>query len=327
MLNIVRLYNQNRRIVWLAVIIAIFCIAIISLINKAYQEQSQINMEKVVQELAKNSESNKEKVSDIVDYKKAAVPLTSGENVHSSVRDEIQGVLEQFIRCITSHQIQEAYSLLTRECKEIEYPSVENFAQSYCSDVNGKTYDFQLWTSANSTYIYQVKFLDDLLSSGRDTSKNYLQDYITVIKQNGEYRLNVNKLIKMTQLNRTTESHDIKFTLKKVETYLDYEYYEIEIANDSQKDIILDSREQDNSVYVQNSDGLKIRSLLYENKEEDLRVDSNETKTIKIKFNNTYNGEKAIKCVGFSNVIYDKEAYQEDTEKKLGKMEIEIYLR
>lgn len=323
MLKIVRLYNQNRRIVWLVVIIAIFCIAIISLVNKAYQEQSQANMEKLTQELTKKSQE--ENSSDIVDYEKAAEPLTSGENVHSSVRNEIQGVLEQFIKCVTNNQIQEAYSLLTKECKEIQYPSVESFEQSYCSDISNKTYDFQLWTSARSTYVYQVRFLDDMLSSGRDTSNNYLQDYITAIKQDGNYRLNINKLIKVTSLDKTTELHDIKFTLRKVETYLEYEYYEIEITNDSQKEIILDSREQDNSVYVQNSDGLKIRALLYENKEEDLKIDTGETKTIKIKFNNTYNGEKTIQCVGFSNVIYDQEAYQEDEKKGTGK--IEIYLR
>lgn len=325
MLKIVRLYNQNRRIVWLALIIAIFCIAIISLVNKAYQEQSQANMEKLAQELAKKSQV--ENPSSIVDYEKAAVPLTSGENVHSSVRDEIQGVLEQFIKCVINNQIQEAYTLLTKECKELEYPSVESFAQSYCSDVSNKIYDFQLWTSDNSAYVYQVKFLDDMLSSGRDTSKNYLQDYITAIKQDGAYRLNVNKLIKVTRLDKTTESRDIKFTLKRAETYLDYEYYEIEITNSSQKEIILDPREEDNSVYVENSDGLKIRALLYENREEDLKVDAGETKTIKIKFNNTYNGEKAIRCVGFSNVIYDQGDYQEDEKKEKGKIEIEIYLR
>lgn len=325
MLKIVRLYNQNRRIVWLAVIIAIFCIAIISLANKAAQKQSQSNMEQLAQEEAKKSQT--ENISNVVDYEKAAESLTEGENVHSSVRDEIQEVLEQFIKCVTNNQIQEAYSLLTKECKEIQYPSVENFAQSYCNDIGNKTYDFQLWTSANNIYVYQVKFLEDMLSTGRDNSKNYLQDYITVLKQDGIYRLNVNKLIKVTQLDKTTESHSIKFTLKKAETYLDYEYYEIEITNNSQKDIILDPREEDNSVYVKNSDGLKIRALLYENKEEDLKVASGETKTIKIKFNNTYNSEKTIKYVGFSNIIYDQEAYQEDDQEEKGKMEIEIYLR
>lgn len=323
MLKIVRIYNQNRKIVWLVLIIAIFCIAIINLFQKAYQMEPGANTEEIVEEKAQNSENN----TNVVDYEKAAKPLTSGGSVHSSVRDEIQGVLEQFIKCVTNNQIQEAYSLLTKECKEIQYPSMESFAQSYCSDISNKTYDFQLWTSIGKVYVYQVKFLDDMLSSGKDNSKNYLQDYITVIEQNGDYRLNINKLVQAETLEGMKESNNIKFTLKKSETYLDYEYYEIEITNNSQKEIILDSREEDNSVYVKNSDGLKIRALLYENKEEDLKVNAGETKTIRIKFNNTYNGEKSIKCVGFSNVIYDQEAYQEDNEKKAGEMEIEIYLR
>lgn len=325
MLKIVRLYNQNRKMVWLALIIAIFCIAIINLFHKSYQVKPQVNTENIAEQITQNGE--KENNSSIVDYEKAAEPLTSGGSVHSSVREEIQGVLEQFIKCVTNNQIQEAYSLLTKECKEIQYPSVESFAQSYCSDVSNKTYDFQLWTSAKSTYVYQVKFLDDMLSSGRDTSKNYLQDYITAIKQDGNYRLNINKLIRVETLDKTKESHNIKFNVKKAETYLDYEYYEIEIINDSQEEIILDPKEEDNSVYLKNSDGLKIRALLYENKEEDLKVNAGETKTMKIKFNNTYNGEKTIQCVGFSNVIYAQEAYQEDEKKEAGKMEIEIYLR
>lgn len=317
MLKIFRLYNQNRRIVWLALIIAIFCIAIINLINYAYQEQAQKDMEKMAQEW-EESQTEKENNANIVDYDKAAQPLTSGESVPSNIRDEVQNTLEHFVQCVCSGQLQEAYRFLTEECKAIRYPSVESF-ESYSKYIKDKIYDFQLWSSNNNIYVYQVKFLDDMLSTGRDTSQNYFQDYITVIKKDGAYRVNVNKLIQARELNKTAESHEIQFKLKAVETYLDYEYYEIEITNHTQKEILLDTREKDDTVYVKNSDGLKIRALLYENEKEDLKVASGETKTIKIKFNNTFNAEKTIHCVGFSNIILDQEAEQKNTE-------IEIYL-
>lgn len=318
MLKIFRLYHQNRRKVWFGLIIAIFCIAIINLMNYAYQKQAQKDMEKIAQEWEANHKQEENK-SDKVDYEKAAQPLTSGESVPSSERDEVQSTLEHFIQSVCNGQTQEAYSLLTAECREIKYPSVENF-ESYGKYIQGKIYDFQLWSSNNNTYVYQVKFLDDMLATGRDTSRNYFQDYITVIKRDGAYRINVNKLIQAREVNKTAETHDIQFKVKAVETYLEYEYYEIEITNNSQKEILLDTREKDDTVYVKNSDGLKIRALLYENKKEELKVASGETKTVKIKFNNTYNAEKTIHCVGFSNIILDQENQQKDEK-------IEIYLK
>ncbi len=181
----------------------------------------------------------------------------------------------------------------------------------YCEKIKNKTYDFRLWSSGNYIYVYQVKYLEDALSTGRDTSKNYLQDYISIIKQNGSYRLNVNKLIQAKSLDKTVQSNNINFTVKSVETYLDYEYYQIEITNHNTKEIIVDTRQQENTVYVKNSDGLKIGALLYENHEEELKIAPEETKTIKIKFNNTYNAEKTITCIGFSDVVYEQEKTME----------------
>ena len=53
---------------------------------------------------------------------------------------------------------------------------------------------------------------------------------------------------------------------------------------------------------------------VYENNVE-LKIPAGETKTIKIKFNNTYNGEKRIISLGFSDIIIDQALHQEDQEK------------
>ncbi len=125
MVKIIRFYNQNRKLVWLILIIAIFCIAIISLLNKSYKKQAQKNLEEIVQEQYKNQ--NQQNASNIVDYYQASQQLTSGQILSSSVSDEIQARLEEFIQCVCSGKVQQAYTFLTKECKEIKYPSVESF--------------------------------------------------------------------------------------------------------------------------------------------------------------------------------------------------------
>ena len=323
MLRISRLYNRNRRLVWLVVIIAIFCIAIISLVNVAYQQQASKNIEQMAKQI--QEEAQRENPSDIVDYDKAAQSLTAGGSVDKEVRDEIQSTLEQFIQYISNQQVEQAYQLLTEECKSVLYPSVDIFEQDYCQDIYHKTYSFQSWSSTKSTYVYQVKFFEDILSSGIDTTKNYLQDYITVLKKGGTYKVNVSNFINAESIGVQTESNNILFQVNKVETYLDYQIYEIEITNNSFKNIILDTREKDNSVYITNSDGLKIRALLYEHTDEELDVLAGETKKIRIKFNNTYNGDKNMISIGFSDIVIDQNSYLEDSSK--GKMEIEINLK
>lgn len=323
MLKITRLYNRNRRLVWSFIIIAIFCIAIINLVNGVVQEQSKKDFKKIMETIEQSEE--RKSPSEKVDYDEAAKSIASGISVNFEVRDEIQGTLEQFIQYVCNNEIENAYELLTEECKKIKYSSVDDFRQNYCQDIKNKTYTFQSWSSSNRIYVYQVKFFEDMLSSGLDTTKNYLQDYITVINKDGEYKINISNLIKFERLNKMAEYNNIKFQVNSVETYLDNEIYEIEITNSSLKEIILDTRKEDNSTYVKNSDGLKIRSLLYENKEEDLKIQAGESKIIRVNFNNTYNGDKYITCIGFSDIIIDQEQYQQDSEK--GKLEIEVYLQ
>ena len=320
MLKIIRLYNRNRRIIWISLIVVIFCIAIIGVINKVYQEQANENMEQYSKQL--QEASNKENPSEVVNYNKAAQSITTGGSVDQDIKDEVQGVLEQFIQYVTSKQVEQAYNLLTEDCKEILYPTLEGFEQKYCQDLYDKIYDFQSWSSTDNTYVYQVRFYDNMLSAGLDFTNHYLEDYITVLKKGDVYKVNIHNFVRADNIRKTAEANKVQFKVNNVETYLDYEIYEIEITNDSSKEIILDTREKDNSVYVKNSDGLKIQALLYENTDEELRVPAGESKTISIKFNNTFNGEKRIISLGFSDIILDQALHQEDAEK--GKMKIEI---
>lgn len=319
MLKITRLYNQNRRKVWGIAIIVIFIIAIVQLLNSAYRNTNSMI-----------KESNEDNVteSNIVDYDKARNSIVSGGKIYKETSDEIQKTLENFLVYCCNQQIEEAYSLLTDDCKEILYPSIKDFNDNYCKDIYEKrrTYTFQSWSSVDHTYIYLVKIFEDMLSTGRDTTKNYLQDYITVIYENGQYLLNINKFIKVKNIDKEKEVQDVKVRVISSQMYIDYEYYEIEITNNREKEIILDPLKEDNSTYVQDQNRVKIRALLYENKEEEFKIAPGETKKIKIKFNNSFIASNKISKVVFSSIILDQEKYLQDEDKEDIKVQIEVNL-
>ena len=320
MLKITRIYNQNRFKIWKIAIIVIFIIAIIQLYNDSYL----MDGDKKIVSVEENSPQ-----FDIVDYEKASNSIVSNGVVQKEVRDEIQKVLENFLVFCCNGQVEEAYGLLTDNCKEILYPTSEIFNEKYCKNLyeNKKTYSFQSWSTENYNYVYLVKIFEDMLSSGRDNTKNYIQDYITVVRQDGEYLLNINKFINVKRINRQAESQDVKIKVINSQVYMDYEIYEIEVKNNRDKDIILDPVKEDDSTYILNQDLVKIRALLYENKQEDFRVAPGETKKISIKFNNTFIASNYVNKLVFANVIIDEEKYDKDSKNKEAIMQLEVNVK
>ncbi len=318
MLRITRIYNQNRFKIWTIAIIAIFIIAIVQIYNSAYNNLKKPN----------TSQNTKENIiqSNVVDYEKAGNSIISNVSIDRESRDEIQKTLENFLIYCCNAQPQQAYELLTDDCKEILYPSLETFDENYCKNIykQKQTYSFQLWSVNTNTYVYLVKIFQDMLSTGRDTSKNYLQDYITVTKVDGQYLLNVNKFVKLKKINKEVEKNDVKVKVISSEVYMDYEIYQIEVRNNRNKEIMLDTLENDNNTYVQNQDLIHIKALLYENKEDELTILPGETKKISIKFNNTFIAENHISKVVFSNIVIDKEKYSQDNNNSEAKMQVEI---
>ena len=222
-----------------------------------------------------------------------------------------------------------AYELLTDQCKELLYPSVEIFNENYCKNIYNKkrTYSFQAWSKDNYSYVYLVKIFEDMLSTGRDSTRNYIQDYITITYLDGEYLLNINNFINSYEINKEVEKKDVKVKVKGLQRYMDYEIYQFEITNNSDKEIWMDSLKEDDSTYVLNQDLIHIRALLYENKEEELKVAPGETKQIFIKFNNAYIASNYISRVVFSNIIIDEEKYKKDSQATDAVMQLEVSLR
>lgn len=325
MLRITRLYNRNRIKIWFGIIIVIFIIILVNMFIGLYTRKDYESVKKNISQTNEilEDQSKQENLSNVVvDYEEASQSITTREGIDDNIRNEIQKMLEDFIIYSCNGESEKAYGLLTQDCKKILYPSLETFEQDYCSDIRGKTYDFQAWSTTNDIYVYQVRFFDNPLTTGMDTTNNYIQDYITIIKEKEGYRLNINKFIKKENIDKEIQTNDIYIKVKNVETYFDYEYYELEINNRRYKQVILDSLSEDNSTYVENENGIKLEALLYENDEEELRVGAGEVKTIKIKFNNTYSGERKISKLVFSDIIIDYDEHQKDNSK--GKIKAEI---
>ena len=147
-----------------------------------------------------------------------------------------------------------------------------------------------------------------MLATGK-TSDNYIEEYIAVTTEGGESKINLNGYLGKTIIGKKVEDDNIAINVAKVDKYLDYEIYTVNIQNKTNKNILLDAKRKNKTCFVEDKNNNKFEAVLYENTDDDLDYQANETKTIKIKYNITNRVGLEIKSINFTDIV-DKVEYK-----------------
>lgn len=303
--HLMRYYNQNRKKIWGTLIIIASALLLLQLVNYFYK----ISIEKRQQE---------EKVPVInenisTDTTKIATDnsVVTGEKLDDNKLKSETAIINEFVSYCNQKELQKAYNLLTEECKEQMYNTLEIFEQAYYNDVfNGEKKIASVENWVNNTY--KVRIAQDMLETGKSNEGYAKQDYMTIQEVNGENKLNINSYIGYTEINKTTKQDDVTIEVVSKNTYMKEEEYTLKVTNHTGNRIVLDQRHDIKSLYIEDSKGSKHSSFSHELTEPNLTVPAGQTKTIKIKFYSSYIATKKIKKIVFSDaLIYDDLENQE----------------
>lgn len=309
MYKLIRLYNQNRGKFWLAIIIVIFVILIIQVLN---------NIAKVSNEKEVNNMKNQETTSNnVVSYDKENEPIVSESKPSTELQNENGKLINDFFTKCINHNFNEAYQLLSKDIRNNMYQSESLFENLYCKNrfEGDKQYSFQLWTSNNNMYTYLVKVYNNMLTTGKSNDE-YIEDYVTVVKEDGKYVLNINSYIGKEGVNLSSSNEYLTIRINNGYIYKDYEIFEILIKNNTNERILLDSEEQTKTMYITDNMENKFEAILNENLDSDLIINPNEVKSIRIKFNIIRREEMSIKSMVFSDIVTNYENYINKREDK-----------
>ena len=305
--NIIRFYNQNRKQIIRAILIIAFIIILIQLLNYFAKLNNNNNQSSII-----SNDTYSIGNSGIVVSNKSAI---SGTNVSGNKLKEDINVINEFIDSCNDGNISKAYNLITDECKEEMYPTENDFYNNYYISIfNNTKLDYTVENWVEDTY--EVKFLEDILSTGNVNENGNKQDYITVVEQNDQFKININNYIGRYDINKESNYKNIKSTVIKKDTYMDYEIYTIKIQNNTGKRILLDTKEKTNSIYLLNNNDAKLYAMSNEIMDNELLLENNYINTISIKFNSTYSSSNTIKKLVFSNVILDYNNYLNSEDKE-----------
>lgn len=301
MYKLIRFYNQNRRKIIIIVLVIIFLLLLLQLFNYLAKTNQSVENKNIKNQ--ENIQNNNEMISN-----KSAV---SGKDISQTKLKNDSDIINEFFEYCNNGDIEKAYNILTDECKEEIYSSIENFKNNYYDYVfkgEKKSYTIENWTDN----VYQVRITDDILSTGKLDTTETRQDYVSVVDD----KLNINSYIKRTKLNKETIANDVKITVNQIDTYMDYEIYSLTIENNSNKTIKLDTNDDTKSVYLLDNNDHKYYFYNNEINENKLIISSKFKNTLKIKFMSSYGSTKKIQNLVFSKMILDFDDYKNSENKE-----------
>lgn len=295
MYKIFRYYNQNKLKVWIGILLIIFLLILIKTLNANIKNNNSKN-------------NDKETTSNVVSYRNQSKSMVDGGSVSETYSEDLGKFINQFFSYCIEHNPHNAYSMLSNDTKQELYQTEELFVKNYYqSRFNGnKDFSFQSWSSVDNVYIYQVKIFDNMLATGQ-SSENYIEEYVTISNEDGEYKLNINSYLGRKNINKKSEDKNLSVEVIRVDRYLDYEIYTLSVQNKKETDMILDTRRKTSSCYVKDDRDNKFEALLYENKEEELAFSPNEKKTIRIKFSDSNRKNLKIESINFTDIVESNE--------------------
>ena len=293
--NLIRLYNQNRRKFWV-IIITIFAIIVIGW--RLIYYTTNRNTSREISQIPQVDTSNLNSIT--LSNEKSAITGKRTTIDQSGIE-----TIDQFVSFCNSGNIQEAYNLLSNECKEQLYNELNEFQQTYYVPIFGKgnrSANIENWNGN----IYKVDLYEDALSTGRFNVENTLQDYITIVNdEQGNKKLNINGYIGRTTYDKTATEHNLEVKLLRKDAYMDYEIYTFDVKNNTEKTSILGRvNDAENVSYLIDKNGLKYNAYVHEIPQNLLEILGKQEKTIQIKYFSEYSSSRKLKKLVFPKIYF-----------------------
>lgn len=291
-----RFYGRNKFILWLLVIIVV----VFTLFSKA--------MIKDRNERRNNSSSNST-TTIVADFNNNIANKTDEEIVKSVASSE--DVIKAFVYFCNKGKIDSAYGMISDSCKEELYPSKEAFISDYYNKYFQGYREVNL-SEYNSEGTYRVNFLNDMLASGSTEQQVVNTDYITVLSKR---KIALSGFISSEKKDKIGSNQYVRVNMLKTITYTDHCDVVVKVDNLISADMYLDNVDENGSIYCIGQDGGKYKINIQNYTEEDLKISGNESKTITLEFEKSYNFEN-VSSVLFENIRINNYEYGDENNRK-----------
>lgn len=306
-----KFYYDNKYKIWGVIAFIVLLLAIIQILNNLVANTNNIN-------IANSNTSNT--INDLNSGNKNTYvtndeSIINGGKIDSTELEDASKIIEEFISECNNGNIEQAYNLLTEDCKDEMYQDINKFRDFYYNKIftnnSKKIATIENWTA--NTYIVNIS--DDIMATG-GSSENSFQDYITIEEEDDILKISLNNFIGKEELNEVKNIDNIEFQIIEKSVYIDYEIYTIKVINNTTDNIILDDLSKPKAIYLEDSNGMKYYSYSSEIIPSLLKVNRGFSTQFDIKFSREYSTDRAgINSLVFSEAILNSDENNQNEEK------------
>ena len=308
--------NKRKILITIGVIALVFiCIRIA---NQLVKQQNASKKNEIIQ----NSSSS------VKDVTKPNEAIISDTKLNEQQTEENAELIKQFVEYCNQKQIQKAYELISQDCRTELYANEQYFANNYINQIftNAKNYQLELWAEKNGCYTYKITYNEgNPLQTGGYTSNNFI-DYITIVKEGENQKLNISNFVNKEQLNKSGVNNNVEVQVNSRSIYTDYEVYNITVTNNTEKTILLNDGKSPEKFCLLDKNDNQYHSLIHEVAMSSLTINAKYTKTFKLKFNKMYYTSGQIQYMQLEDIYLDKEQLDLNQTLEVEKTTVKIKL-
>lgn len=299
--NLFRKYNQNKRGLWTIIIVIVFSYVIIQAVYGLLINIKEKKREELINQINENTQisSNSNLENNTQD--------TNSEITTDTTRKNSKKLIEQFVKYCNNNQIEDAYGMISKDCKTVLFPNINIFKNNYIKKIFNQNKTAKVEKEIYGNGIYKVTYMNNILQSGGKSDKQRI-DYIYITDEDENKVLSLNKFLYIKKIGTESKNKRLNIEVIEKQIFIDYEIYTIKITNNTENEILIANQNDVNNINLTDENDVKYSSYIDELATEILVVQQNGTKTINIKFNKTFNTDRKIKYMNF-NVIMDYNAY------------------
>lgn len=258
-----------------------------------------------------------------ITYMPHEVLLTSEFSVPEELQSPIEDIIDDYINKCNNKDYSGAYDLLTDDCKRYVFDdSLDNFTE-YASSIfkSKKRYSIQDYSNYGKYYIYNVKIIDDIITTGLTGQEYAYYEEKMAISRNGDnLKLCVNDFMGHTELKRIGEDDNVKIRIETRDEYYGFEIYTIRITNKTDKQMLIyDSIVTNELSLMTDTDArapIRVSSPI--------ELIPDETKTFEVTFAKYYDETQKADTMSFNKIRIMNDEYtgnEETEEEELAKAE------
>lgn len=272
-------------------------------------------------------------------YEEHTAVINSSNKTPKSLQDPIEKVIDEYVGYCNEGNYQKAFNMLSEDCRKYEFnDDVQEFMKHVLTKMpTPKKHAVQSYSSVKynnkNMYIYEVKYLDDILATGLTNSEyKYTQENMTFYEGEDGLEMNVGNYIYHTDIKSISENEYLKIdVIDKVVNY-SIETYEVKFTNRSNYTVVVaDTMEKDEVLLTLGNETRQSSGL------EKIVLKPNESTTVKFIFPKFVDDGDPSQNLAFPSIRVmeqysgtgeevSKETIQSEIDNAIAKFSMEVFV-